>query len=291
MAIRTLRFGVVIFLAGFGSHALGNSQAAPPSAPENDFRKTAWETLRSAATDNDVAKRTKAVRVLGLLRGDRDAESIALAALDDKELEVRAAAADALGEMRSTAAISKLRDAMDDHDILVAWAASRALLALHENQGYDIPYEVLTGKRKGGEGLTAQARTILKDPEKTAGFALTQGIGFAPYGGYFLQVFRVVQGRGDIAAHVAAALALAHDPDPRAAQALVQVVFNKEPALENESVVRIAALRAIAERGDPALIARITPAMSDHNDGVRFMAAAVVLRLNSIPRRNPAGKK
>ncbi len=291
MSRKTIRFGLVILLAGFGSRSLGSSQAPPPSAPESDYRKTAWEILRAAANDKETPNREKAVRVLGLLRGNSDAESMALTALDDKEPEVREAAADALGEMHSTPAIPKLRDALDDHNVLVAWAASRALLALHDNQGYDIPYEVLTGKRKGGQGLNAQARATLRDPGKTAGFVLTQGIAFAPYGGYFMLAFHTVEGRGDIAAHAAAALALTHDPDPRAARALVQAAFGKGQILEKESVVRIAALRAIAERGDPALIAEIAPAMSDHNDGVRFMAAAAVLRLSSIPARTPAKKK
>ncbi|MFZ0820633.1 MAG: HEAT repeat domain-containing protein [Candidatus Acidiferrales bacterium] len=291
MDLKTLRVGVVILLAGFGSRALGNRQSSPSPSPEEDSRKTAWEILRSAASDNETPKRAKAVRVLGILHGDPDAESLALTALDDKEPEVRAAAADALGEMHSSAAIPKLREALDDHDVLAAWAASRALLALHDNHGYDIPFEVLTGKRKGGQSLPAQARATLNDPEKTLGFVLTQGIGFAPYGGYFLQAFRTVQGRGDIPAHAAAALALAHDPDRRAGDALVDVVFGKGPFLEKEALVRIAALRAIAERGDRALIGRIAPALSDHSDDVRFMAAAAVLRLNAIPPRSPAKKK
>jgi HEAT repeat protein len=291
MALRLLRIGVIILSVGFGSGVLGHSQTPAPAAPENDNRKTAWEILRVGAGDKETSKRAKAVRVLGLLHGDSEAEALALSALDDKEPEVRAAAADALGEMRSAAAIPKLREALDDHDVLVAWAASRALLALHDIQGYDIPYEVLTGKRKGGESLTAQARATLKDPEKTAGFALTQGIGFAPYGNFFLQAFRTVQGRRDIAAHAAAALALAHDPDTRAAQALVQAVFGKGAILENGSVVRVAALRAIAERGNPSLIPKIAPAMSDDNDGVRFMAAAAVLHLSSIPPRIKAKTK
>ncbi len=291
MALKTLRVGVVILLAGFGSRAMGNSQASPPPAPDVDNRKTAWEILRSAASDNETPKRAKAILVLGILRGDSDAESLALTALDDKEPEVRAAAADALGEMRSTAAIPKLHEELDDHDVLVAWAASRALLALHDNLGYEIPYAVLTGQRKGGESLPAQARETLNDPEKTLGFVLTEGLGAAPYGNYFLQTFRMVHGRGAIAAHVAAALALAHDPDRRAGSALVNAAFEKGAFLEQESLVRIAALKAIAERGDPVLITRIAPAMADHNDGVRFTAAAAVLRLSSIHPRVTAKKK
>jgi hypothetical protein len=176
--------------------------------------------------------------------------------------------------------------ALDDRDVTVAWAASGALLSMKDGQAYDIPYEILTGRRKGNSSLSVQAHETLRDPGRMADLVVTHGINFAPYGGYALALLKALEGRSDIRARAAAALALAHDPDPQAGQALVEAVFGRGGVLERESAVRVAALRAIAERGDGALLPGIAPALADQDENVRLMAAAAVLRLP--PRRAPA---
>jgi hypothetical protein len=42
-------------------------------------------------------------------------------------------------------------------------------------------------------------------------------------------------------------------------------------------------LDAIAERGNPSLLEEIVPAMSDHKDLLRDIAAAAVIRLSTVP--------
>src|SRR5512135_3500812 len=112
-------------------------QAARP-APQSDPRASAWDLLGAAVRHKETPRRVRAVRTLGVLRGDTQGEALALAALADATPEVRAAAADALGEMRATAAIPRLLAALDDRDVTVAWAASGALLSMREGQAYDI---------------------------------------------------------------------------------------------------------------------------------------------------------
>jgi len=48
--------------------------------------------------------------------------------------------------------------------------------------------------------------------------------------------------------------------------------------------VRVAALEAIAKRGDPALISDIQPALLDRDDFVRYTAAAAIIRLSRLER-------
>jgi len=62
-------------------------------------REEAWTVLNSGLTNTNIEKRTKAVAELGLLIGDQKAEDAALTALKDDKPEVRAVAAQALGEM------------------------------------------------------------------------------------------------------------------------------------------------------------------------------------------------
>jgi HEAT repeat protein len=85
---------------------------------------------------------------------------------------------------------------------------------------------------------------------------------------------------------MAAAKALAKDPDPQTTKALVQAVSDKT------WVVRMGALQAIAKRGDPMLLPSIQGAMSDAKDVVSYSASAAVIALTNLHRASkPAQKK
>ena len=70
---------------------------------------------------------------------------------------------------------------------------------------------------------------------------------------------------------------LAHDPGPDAAEALVKAAGDKN------LTVRAAALEAIAFREDRSLIPKISAALDDGKDVVRFTAAACVAHLSGLP--------
>jgi HEAT repeat protein len=76
----------------------------------------------------------------------------------------------------------------------------------------------------------------------------------------------------------AAVSALVGDPDARTGRALVRASNDKS------STVRMAALGAIAERGNPDLLKGIITAMWDDNAGVRDVAAAAVIRLRTVAK-------
>jgi HEAT repeat protein len=193
--------------------------------------------------------------------------------LQDREPEVRSAAATALGEMHSAPSIPKLKNVLSDKSISVAVAAAHSLLDLQNDSGYEVYYAVLTGKRKSGEGLIEQQLDEFKDPKKLAEFGFYQGIGFLPYAGYGLEVVHALTRKENSPLRAAAAGALVHDPDPLSGKALTEAVSDKD------WIVRAAALKAIAMRNDPALLPSIEPAMADHEDVVRYAAAAAVLHL------------
>jgi HEAT repeat protein len=72
---------------------------------------------------------------------------------------------------------------------------------------------------------------------------------------------------------------LAGDPDPRSGQALAKSCSDKS------WIVRVAALDALARRGDRAFLKDIEPHMADEKDRVRYTAAAAIIRLSGGPPR------
>lgn len=244
--------------------------------PARLVRKNAWDMLWAGAHSSDAAKRSSAIRALGLLPPSPLVVKLAEDALQDQDSEVREAAATALGEMHSSSSIPELKKALSDSDLRVALAASRSLLLLKQKTGYDVYYAVLTGRRKTGQSLLSQQLNQIDTPKKIAEFAFDQGIGFLPYAGYGMEVIQALKKKDSSPLRAAAARVLARDPDPRSGQALAKACSDED------WIVREAALRAIALRGNPALLPSAEAAMQDNNNTVRYVAAAAALRLASI---------
>ena len=260
---------ILIFVPVWG-RSVQNQQEARREA----LRKNAWGILWAGTQSRDSRKRSKAVEALGFLRASPEVVHLAENKLQDPKPEVRAAAANALGEMHSSASIPQLEKALSDNDLSVGLAAARALLRMKQNAGYSVYYAVLTGQRKSGQGLIAQQLDQLDNPRKFAEFAFDQGIGFLPYAGYCLEVMDALKKKDNSPLRAAAAGVLANDPDPRSGKALAAACSDKN------WMVRLAALSAIALRGDPSLLPAATHALQDNVDVVRYTAAAVVLRLS-----------
>lgn len=250
----------------------------PPAqgAQAANWQHDAWAMLDAGVTDTSKDRRVKALAALALVGADPKAVQEAEAALADKQPEVRAAAARALGEMHSTGSIPKLVTASHEKELLVAVSASSALLALKEKTGYDVFYTVLTGERKG-EGMIAQQAKDFKDPKKATQFAFEEGIGFVPFAGAGFEAIRMLTKKDPSPVRAAAAAALADDPDPDCGKALATAIN------DDNWIVRMAVVKAIAKRGDPSLVPVVAGAMSDKRDEVRLTAAATVLRLSAAP--------
>ncbi|HEY4817123.1 MAG TPA: HEAT repeat domain-containing protein [Candidatus Acidoferrum sp.] len=269
------------------------AKETPPAQtkPEHplSLNDRAWEILHGGLTFDGTEKRVKAVTALAVLKGNTEAEKLAIAALKDPKADVRVAAANALGAMHAVRARDRLEVALDDNEPAVVLAAANSLMLLKEaNFAYDVYYNVLTGTMRTNNGaLREQIKEQLKvlhNKKKIAEMGLEQGVGFIPYGGLGYGMVKTFVKSDNSPVRAAAAKKLAHDPDPATAKALVAATQDKN------SVVRAAALEAIAERGDRSLISKIAPSLDDDKDEVRFAGAACVARLSAGPvkRRAPA---
>jgi HEAT repeat protein len=250
---------------------------AVPPAPEPAPVDRAWHILKGGVEDRSSDKRAKAVKALALLTANRQAEEMALKALCDPSSNVRAAAATTLGQMDDLGAKPKLREALNDKEVKVVIAAANALYALKDPAAYDVYYELLTGKRKGSDGLLHSELNTLKDRREVERLAFETGLGFVPFGGMGWEAWKTMTKDDTSPVRAAAAEKLAHDPDPATATALGDACF------DHKWSVRAAAAAAIAKRNDPKLLSSVEPLLRDDNDLVRFDAAAAVIRLSPPP--------
>ena len=257
---------------------------------------TAWTVLNTELEENNTDLRARATRVLGELEGDPKAEKAALNALqNDKQASVRAAGAQALGEMGAKDATTQLHDAFQDQDPSVIIAAAHSLIQLGDNRGYNVYYAILTGSQKTGTSLTEQQKKLLTDPKKMAELGGQVAIGFVPFGGLALSGYKVLTRDDTSPVLAAAALMLAKDPDPKSGNALADASANKSKWL-----VRAAAFDALAKRGDPVYLDAAEAGLNDDQALVRISAAAAVIRLTDIKshpkpaapeKRKPATRK
>ncbi len=265
-------------------------QAAKP-APEIpaklplSLRERSWEILYGGLEIDNTERRVKAVTALGLMEGNAEAEKLAIAALKDQKADVRAAAATALGSMHAVHAKTPLEVALDDNEPAVVLAAANSLMLLKDsNFAYDIYYGVLTGTVRTNNGAIKEQikeqMKILHDKKKIAQLGLEQGIGFIPYGGLGYGMVKTLVKSDNSPMCAAAAKKLALDPDPETAKALVAATQDKN------WVVRVAALEAIAERGDRSLVSKVTSTLDDDKDDVRYTGAACIARLSALPARH-----
>jgi HEAT repeat protein len=262
------------------------AQPAPqtPAKPPLSLRDRSWEILHGGLQIDNTDKRVKAVTALGLMKRNAEAEKLAIAALKDQKTEVRVAAATALGSMNAVRAKTPLEVALDDNEPSVVLAAANSLMLLKDsNFAYDIYYGVLTGTMRTNNGVIKEQikeqMKILHDKKKIAQLGLEQGIGFIPYGGLGYGMVKTLVKSDNSPMRAVAAKKLALDPDPETAKALVAATQDKN------WTVRVAALEAIAERGDRSLISKVAPTLDDDKDDVRYSGAACIARLSALPAK------
>lgn len=267
----SMRWGLtLLFLAVLAGPIL----AADPTPVQK-----AWDILDAGVKEKSFARRHDAIHALGLVAGDAKAVSIVEKALNDPAPEVREAAATSLGQMHSTASVPQLELALKDKDVAVVLAAAHSLWTLGDKAGYEVYYEILLGERKGGPGLIAGQEALLRDRKKLAEFGFEAGIAFNPFANLGWGIFKTIHKDDVTPVRAAAATVLADDPDPRSGQALVKSCSDKS------WIVRVAALDALARRGDQASIKDIEPHTADEKEMVRYTAAAAIIRLSSAPPR------
>jgi HEAT repeat protein len=248
-------------------------------------KEKAWAMFEAAAKSKGPAERAIGIRALGLLRDDAHARKLAESALDDPKLEVRVAAATALGQMQSKQSIPKLQKLLSDDKLPVVMAAAHSLRDLKDNaSAYAVYYDVLSGGRKSG-GLVSQQLDTLRDPKVMAKIGFEQGIGYIPFAGIGWDAWRYTHKKDPNPVRAVAATFLAHDPDPATGAALCEAIKDKD------WIVRAAAIQALAQRGDPGFEGKIELSLFDENAHVRYTAAAAVIRLSAIESKTKVASK
>jgi len=238
----------------------------------------AWSLLQAGVAEKSHEKRSQAAGALALLPGNLKARQMAEAALKDSNSGVRIAAAQALGEMDAKQSAAALKAALDDSDAGVVLAAAGALLALKDPAAYDVYYEILTGTRKAKGSMFGEGMKTLHDPKKMALLGFEEGIGFVPFGGVSWGAFKFLSKDDVSPVRATAAAALTKDPDAEAGDAL------SKAATDSKWLVQVAALRALANRGDAKHLDAAAAAMSAENSHVQYTAAAAVIRLSGTRR-------
>jgi HEAT repeat protein len=238
----------------------------------------AWPILDAGLRQKNSGERLAAVRVLALIPDDPQAVELAENALKDPSAPVRAAAATALGQMHAAAADTDLRLALKDRDLSVVMAAAHALRLLNDSACYEAYYAILTGERTNDSGMIAQEMKVLHDPKQVAEMGLSEGIGYVPFASIPWEALQtIMKDRKDGAAAKAALIsALTTDPNVRTSTLLVAASQNRN------WVLRIAALEAIARRGDTSLGSSIEKRLQDPRREVRYTAAAALIHLSDL---------
>jgi hypothetical protein len=257
--------------------AVGSAQNAPNANTNLSPKVQAWTILDDGLASSSYEKRAKAAQALGLIKGDPEAERLAIKALSDERPEVRASGAAALGDIGMKSATPELHKMFEDKDVTVILAAARALLDLGDRTGYNVYYAILTGETKTGTGLLDEQKKMLKDPQKLAQFGFEQGIGFIPFAGIGWSAIKMLRKDDTSPILAASAITLADDPDPRSGTALVDASEKQK-----SWVVRAAALNALAKRGDPQYMKAAEESLSDEKEEVQYSAAGCVIHLSNI---------
>jgi HEAT repeat protein len=245
-------------------------------------QQLSWNILQDGLNNKNSQQRVSAVSVLGLITSDPRGVEMAEQALKDQNPDVREAAATALGTQKSQRSIPALQLALKDSSPAVIMAAAKSLVAMNNEDGYDIYYAVATGNMKSGQGLVGSQESklnqLLHNPKDMAETAFEQGIGFVPFGGISYGAFKVIHDNGQnaIVVKATAIKMLAKDRDPRSGKALIAATS------DDQWVIRSAAYDALARWGDRSLLPQMAMGLTDQNEVVKLTAAAAIAQLSAL---------
>jgi HEAT repeat protein len=241
----------------------------------------AWAALDQSLKAG-IEHKIQALAAMATIR-DSNAEAVkrAQAALEDKDAQVRQAAAMALGQMKAKQAVPLLIHALDDTGE-VAFAAAKALTDIGDPSGRDVLIEVLSGERKDTPGMKTSAlrdaKHRLRHPQGLVlmGAEDAAGAMFGPasWGIEATKDAIDMKGKGT-PGRAAAAAYLAKDSDPYAVTLL-------EWALgDDNQFVRAEAAKGLGVRGNAESIPKLRNLLTDAHTRVRAMAAASIINLAS----------
>ena len=251
-------------------------------AADQSLAEKAWNILDTGLHDDKkIDNRIQAVLALGVIPNNKKALDAAEQALDDPNGDVSRAAITALADMDARSSLPKIKALIDRADAKTVVTIAAALNQFKDPEAYDLYYELLTGKRKDGGSVLDG----LRDKKGLEKMGAQTVIGFLPLGGIANGTYGYLKqnGAGRANLDLTAINALQQDPDPRVEKALIDASF------EGKQSVQVAALRALAKRGDPMPIDSIESLIYSDKADVRYTAAATIVHLvNAQPRQRPS---
>jgi HEAT repeat protein len=246
-----------------------------------------WQMLDKASDSENVRIRTDVIAALSSMEGDEKAIRLIENGLDDRHAPVRRIAASSLGTMRATEAIPYLKQAMNDKNAGVSFAAAEALWKMGNQDGANIFYAVLLGNHQVEPGFITShvndAWNELHDPSALADIGIGEASGalLGPFSEGVTLARELAKDRGAKARALSATL-LGEHPNPDAEKILQDMLGDKNLA------VQVSVAKALGGFGDPALIERLAPLLTEkgvplfkHADPLHFMAAAAIVRLHN----------
>jgi HEAT repeat protein len=261
----------------------GGQRSPAPSG----FYEQSWRMLESGSESENVRIRTDVIAALSSMEGDEKAIHLIENGLDDRHSQVRRLAASSLGTMHATEAIPHLRQAMNDRNAGVSFAAAEALWKMGDQDGAPIFYAVLLGDHQVEPGFITShvndAWSELHDPTALANIGIGEASGalLGPFSEGVTLARELAKDRGAQARALSATL-LGEHPNPDSEKILQDMLDDKNLA------VQVSVAKALGGFGDPALIERIAPLLTEkglplfkYADAVHFMAAAAIVRLQN----------
>lgn len=252
-----------------------------------DIYTQAWALLDTTSQSENVRIRTDVIAALSSMRDDPKAIHLIENALDDRHSPVRRIAASSLGAMHAQEAIPHLRQAMNDKNAGVSFAAAEALWRMGDQDGATVFYAVVLGERQVEQGFISSQITNawneLHNPSALADIGIGEASGalLGPFAEGVTVARELAKDRGANARALSATI-LGEHPNPDSEKILEDTLDDKNLA------VLVAVAKALGGFDDPALIPRLEPLLSKktmpvfkHADALHFMAAAAIIRLHN----------
>jgi hypothetical protein len=273
--------------------AQDEGEADEPVAPNPaDLKKdpakakaAAWQLLDTGVSSPKPQPRIDALNALGSLGGDRHAEDLLVAAMKDKDVDVRLSSVAAMAAMENRNVIPQLRIALDDSSPEVAFAAAVSLWKMHDQSGINLLYGVLTGERKAHSGFVTtelhEANKDMHSPSTLAEIGAEQGA-YALLGpfGIGLDVAKMMRKSSNgNSARVLTANLLSEDRSAATEKTFLDALQDKD------YFVRLASARALGKYHGQAASDALIGAFADAKPSVRDMAAASYLRSTTLSEK------
>ncbi len=249
--------------------------------PASQPLTSAWDLLQKSLQDSNPEKRKMTAAALaGAGTNSQAIQMLYDAMTNDKDPQVRQAAAASIGEMKARVAIPKLKAAMDN-DPEVSFLAARSLWLMGDHSGRDLIEEVATDHQKKTSGKVSQAKLEasrrLHDPNGLARMGAMEAAGalLGPFS-IGLQLAKELAKDSGAQARLLAIALLLQQCDAESASA-IQTAFEDD---KNE-VVRAAAAKALGTCGGNKALPKLADAIISEKFSVQLAAAATVIRVSS----------